>query len=377
MIRRHPANPLVSPVDVRPSNPAFRVRGAFNPAATTFGDETLLLLRVAEDAPAEPGRIAVPMVRFENGRGVPDVLNVGLTDPGVIPRDTRGVAVDGVEYLSTLSHLRLARSTDGVNFTVEDEPFLFPANPAERFGVEDARITRIADTWWINYTAVSGDGWCTALASTRDFRTVTRHGVIFPPSNKDVSLFPARCGGLWRALHRPNNDGFGKASIWSASSPDLISWGDHRCILRPRADVPFEGAKIGGGPPCLLTEEGWVQIYHGKSAAGAYALFVALLDREDPSIVLARGAEPLLVPEEEYERSGFFPDVVFANGVTHEPPGPDGVLPFGANVRVYYGATDGVSCLAETTVADLLASAHSRTATFCAHSLEEMHLTVA
>ena len=58
----------------------------------------------------------------------------------------------------------------------------------------------------------------------------------------------------------------------------------HRCLLRPRDGVAFEGEKIGGGPPCVLTTAGWVQIYHGKSAAGAYALFAALLDREDPTI---------------------------------------------------------------------------------------------
>ena len=366
-MRRHPANPLIGPADVRPSNPAYRVRGAFNPAATTFGDETLLLLRVAEDVPAEPGRVAVPLVRFEDGRGVADVLDVWLGDPGVIPRDTRGVCVNGVEYLSTLSHLRLARSTDGVNFAVDDEPFLFPATPSERFGVEDARITRLPaegggpDVYWINFTVVSGDGWCTALASTTDFGAVTRHGVIFPPSNKDVSLFPARCGAgpdaRWWALHRPNNEGFGKASVWTASSPDLLSWGDHRCVLRPRAGVEYEGAKIGGGPPCLPTAAGWVQIYHGKSATGAYALFVALLDRDDPSIVLARGTEPIFVPEADYERDGFFPNVVFANGLTHDPPGEDGVLGDDAVVRVYYGACDGVSCLAETTVRELLAAA--------------------
>ena len=368
VLRRHPANPLITAADVRPSNPAYRVRGAFNPGACTFGGETLLLLRVAEDVPADPGRIAVPLVRFEasGGKtvGVADVLDVALDAPGVVPRDTRGVAVGGVEYLSTLSHLRLARSTDGVDFAVDDAPFLFPAVPGERFGVEDARITRLpdgpgGDRYWVNYTAVSGDGWCTALASTADFVTVERHGVIFHPSNKDASLFPAKCDGLWRALSRPNNDGFGKASVWAASSPDLLHWGDHRCVLRPREGVRYEGTKIGGGPPCVLTAAGWVQIYHGKGADGAYALFTALLDRDDPTRVLARGTTPVLEPEADYEREGFFPNVVFANGLTHEDPGPGGVLPDGAAVRVYYGACDGVTCLAEATAGELVAAAGS------------------
>ena len=372
-MRRHPSNPLLTAADVRPSNPAYRVRGAFNPAACEYRGETLLLLRVAEDVPADPGRVAVPLVRFEETPGgapvgVADVLEVGVDDPGVTLRDTRGVAVHGREYLSTLSHLRLARSRDGLNFTVDPEPFLFPATPAERFGVEDARITPIPDdggsgddgggvTYWINYTAVSGDGWCTALASTTDWKSVTRHGVIFPPSNKDVSLFPAPIRGEWWALHRPNNDGFGKASIWTARSPDRLAWGDHRCVLRPREGNDWEAGKVGGGPPCVLTSAGWLQIYHGKSSAGAYALFAALLDAEDPSHVLARGSEPILTPREEYETTGFFPNVVFANGLTHDPPGADGVLPDAAAVHVYYGACDGVTCLAETNAGDLIAAA--------------------
>ena len=122
-------------------------------------------------------------------------------------------------------------------------------------------------------------------------------------------------------MHRPNNDGFGKASIWTARSPDLRHWGGLRCILRPREGVPFEGTKIGGGGPSVLTRRGWLQIYHGKGSDGAYALFSAILDRDDPSVVLARGSEPVLKPEAEYETSGFFPNVVFTNGLTHPEAG--------------------------------------------------------
>ena len=360
-MRRHPANPLITAADVPPSGPGYRVRGAFNPGACEYGGQTLLLLRVAEDVPADDGRMAVPLVRFEerDGRsvGVPDVLEVGLGDPGVTPRDTRGVNVDGTEYLSTLSHVRLARSDDGMNFTVDATPFLFPSTPAERFGIEDARVTKFGDTYWINYTAVSGDGWCTALASTTDFETVTRHGLIFAPSNKDVSLFPAKCGGRYWALHRPNNDGFGKASIWTASSPDLRHWGDLRCVMRPRDGVGYEGTKVGGGGPCVLTSRGWLQVYHGKGSDGAYALFAAVLDRDDPSVVLARGTTPVLEPTAEYERGGFFPNVVFTNGLTHPGHESGGELPDDATLRIYYGACDGVTALAAATAGELLAAA--------------------
>jgi predicted GH43/DUF377 family glycosyl hydrolase len=345
-MRRHPENPVIRPAMVKPSNPGFRVRGAFNPGATAFGDEILLLLRVAEDAPAAPGRVRVPIVDFSTGRGESQLLDVSIDDSDVELKDTRGVVYRGRDYLSTLSHLRLARSRDGVHFTVDPEPFLFPADESERFGVEDARITRLNDTYWINFTVVSNDGWSTALASTTDFRTVTRHGIIFPPQNKDVSIFPGLVRDRFGALHRPNNVGFGKPSIWYAESPDLFHWGAHRCVLRPR-DTAWEEQKIGGGAPCLETPDGWLQIYHGKGREQRYSLFTALLDRSEPWRVLKQSNTPFLVPEAPYETTGFFPGVVFTNGLVARDDG---------SVLLYYGACDELTCVVETSVDELLAT---------------------
>jgi len=345
-MKRHPKNPLITPGMVEPSNPRYRVRGAFNPGAIVFGDEILLLLRVAEDCPAEDGRVAVPTVRFENGVGRPEILDVAAADPEVRLKDTRGVVYRGVDYLSTVSHLRLARSRDGVHFTVEEEPFLFPSAPMEIFGVEDARITRFGDTFYISYTCVSPDGWATALAVTRDFRSVDRKGIIFPPQNKDVSLFPQKIGGFYHALHRPNNEGFGKPSIWHAVSRDLVHWGNHQCILRPRVTT-WEEQKIGGGAPSIRIPEGWLQLYHGKGTGQVYSLFAMLLDSDDPSKVLQQAENPFLQPEQPYETEGFFPMVVFSNGLVQQEDG---------RVFVYYGACDAYTCLVETTVEELMST---------------------
>lgn len=350
-MRRESANPLITPDKVSASNPAYRVRGVFNPGATLVhgdsGDEVVLILRVAEDVPADDGRVAVPVMRLDpsrDGVGVPDVIEVGVDDAGVELRDTRGVVIDGREYLSTMSHLRLARSADGVRFTVDDEPFIFPSTEAERFGVEDARVVRLDDRFLVNYTAVSGDGWATALASTSDFTTVERRGLIFHPQNKDVAIFPEKIDGRYVALHRPNN-AMGRASIWYAESPDLVHWGNHRCLLRPR-DSQWEEQKIGGGAPPIRTDDGWLTIYHGKGRDQVYSLWALLLDADDPAVILAQGSTPLLTPEAPYEREGFFGGVVFTNGMVER----DGEL------LVYYGAADECVALARTTVAELLAS---------------------
>ncbi|MEM7095766.1 MAG: glycoside hydrolase family 130 protein [Actinomycetota bacterium] len=342
VIERCGANPIITPDQVAPSHSAYRVRGAFNPGAAVVGDEVVLLLRVAEDVPTREGRVAVPIIRGDAHNSFADVLEVDIDDPAVELRDTRGVCIDGIEYLSTMSHLRLARSTDGVHFTIDEQPFLLPELESERYGVEDARITRLGDRYLVNYTAVSGDGWATGLLETFDFRHFDRLGLIFHPNNKDVSIFPERSGGLYRALHRPNN-AMGKASIWYAESPDLMHWGNHHCVLRPR-DTQWEEVKIGGGGPSILTDEGWLQIYHGKGRDQLYSLWAVLLDRHDPTRVLARGVEPLMVPEAPYETEGFFGNVVFTNGVVER----DGEL------LIYYGAADEVTCLAATTTEAVL-----------------------
>ena len=345
MITKYHDNPVVRPGDVKPSLEGYKVRGAFNPGAAVFGDEIVLLLRVAETCEQIEGRVRVPTYRFDADGSRPDVLEFRRDDPGVVLKDTRGVAYRGQDYLSTISHIRVARSRDGLHFQVDEKPFVYPLDERERYGCEDARAVRIDGRYYINFTVVSQDSWSTMLAVTDDFRTAERLGIIFHPEDKDVAIFPEKVNGMYHALHRPNNSGFGKASIWYAQSPDLLHWGRHRCIVRP-LDTPWEAAKIGGGAPPIKTTEGWLAIAHGKGANSAYSLFCVLLDLEEPWKVIRRATEPILTPTEPYETEGFFPNVVFSNGVVAK----DGKL------FIYYGAADESSCVATTTVTELLAS---------------------
>jgi predicted GH43/DUF377 family glycosyl hydrolase len=342
-MNRYDHNPVIKPSMVEPSNPGYRVRGAFNPGATLYKDEIILLLRVAEDCKAKDGHAAVPIVTIKNGKGIPDILEVQKNDPDVVLKDTRGIVYKGKDYLSTMSHIRVARSKDGKNFTIDKKPFIFPDNNSEIFGVEDARITKMKNEYFINYTCVSNDGWATCLAKTTDFKKIKKLGIIFPPQNKDVSIFPEKIGNKFYALHRPNNSGFGKPSIWISESPDLLHWGNHKCIARPRNTL-WEEQKIGGGAPCIKTSKGWMQIYHGKGRNQIYSLFLLLLDLNNPCKVIARSEIPLLKPEESYETNGFFPNVVFTNGLVEKDD----------QVFVYYGACDETTCLAETSIKELL-----------------------
>ncbi len=238
----------------------------------------------------------------------------------------------------------MARSQDGLHFTPDPEPAMVGATEGhyatyEEYGIEDPRITRIADTYYVTYTCYSRYAPCVGLARTRDFRTFERMGVISLPPNKDVVLFPEKVGGRYARLDRPTTLA-GKCDVggnmWISYSPDLLHWGDPRPVMQPRKGGRWEAKKIGAGPPPIKTDAGWLLIYHGVDLDRVYRAGAALLDLEQPWKVIARTPEPILEPEEEYERGGDVPNVVF----------PEGAVVIGENLFVFYGGADGVCCAA-------------------------------
>jgi predicted GH43/DUF377 family glycosyl hydrolase len=330
------------------SRPDLQVVGVFNAGVIRHDGDVLLLLRVAEGPKGIPSNevaaaVYNPVSRdIEIKRWSRDARDLDLNDP-------RAIDTEGMTWLTSISHLRIARSTDGVHFAVEPAPAMTAANAYESFGIEDPRITLLGDTYWINYTAVSPYGITTGLASTKDFKTFARHGLIFSPPNRDVTIFPEKIGGQYVALHRPMPEGLGKPAIWIATSPDMLSWGGHRYVAGAR-DGSWDDSKIGGGAvPFRVKSEktdGWLAVYHGVTGATTtYSLGALLLDPDDPGKVLARSREPILTPETRYEREGFFGGVVFTCGLLAE----------GDVVRIYYGAADGVTAVADLSLDEILA----------------------
>jgi predicted GH43/DUF377 family glycosyl hydrolase len=219
------------------------------------------------------------------------------------------------------------------------------------WGIEDPRITYVPEQqrWLITYTAYSSAGPLVALAATTDFRTFERLGPVTTPEDKDAALFPVQFEGRWALIHRPViAHPTIVANIWLSFSPDLKHWGDHQVLLPARQGGWWDANKIGLSPPPLLCDRGWLLLYHGVKmtvAGGIYRLGLALLDRDDPRIVLQRADEWLFTPSEEYERQGDVDEVVF----------PCGWLLDGDTVRLYYGAADTCLAIATAPLADLLA----------------------
>jgi beta-1,2-mannobiose phosphorylase / 1,2-beta-oligomannan phosphorylase len=336
-------NPLIRPQDVPPTRDDLEVVCVFNPAVTTYQDEVLLLLRVAERPVQEPGYISFPLMDLATNQVT--IKRFSRTDPRLDARDPRVITYDGVSYVTIMSHLRLARSRDGVHFTVDKRPFIVAQGPDEEYSVEDARITAIDGWYYINYVSACHYGISTMLARTRDWKTCERLGIIFPALNKDVAIFPEKIDGQYMALTRPDTGGWSPPSMWLASSPDLIHWGQHRFLMSTSPHT-WGHSRIGAGTVPLKTPLGWLEIYHGADRMQAYHLGLLLLDADDPGKILHRSQQALLGPEAEYEKSGFFPNVIFTNGMAYWPETDQIIL--------YYGGADMVVCGARFTLTELL-----------------------
>jgi predicted GH43/DUF377 family glycosyl hydrolase len=249
------------------------------------------------------------------------------------------------------SHFCAARSRNGVDgWQIDRQPTLIPdpeTHPEEIWGIEDPRITYVPELgkYVIAYTSYSRGGPGVSLATTEDFRTFERIGVVMPPEDKDAALLPRRFGGHWALIHRPVT-ALG-AHIWISFSPDLRHWGSHKLILEARRGSWWDANKIGLSPPPIETEKGWLILYHGvrQTAAGClYRLGLALFALDSPERCLLRGDSWIFGPQAPYERIGDVNDVIFPCGYTLD----------GDTIHLYYGGADSCIALADGSVRQLL-----------------------
>ncbi|HEY8840130.1 MAG TPA: glycoside hydrolase family 130 protein [Candidatus Dormibacteraeota bacterium] len=382
-------NPILTSADVAPSQAALEVVSVFNAAAAQVGRETILLLRVGEcprsmtgllpptartldlSAPQEkleplpPGTLGEDVIgiAYLDSAAIPprvvvayvrrDLPGLDLSDPRAIrvtkPAANPGGRPEVRDYLTQISHLRVARSTDGAHFVVDQIPALVPADSFEEYGCEDPRATLIDGVWHITYVSVASVGITTSRLTTTDFKTFERRGLMFLPDQKDVVIFPGRVRGRYVALTRPMPASFNRVlGIWIAFSDDLVSWGGHRPLALPRQGM-WDGVRTGAGAVPFRVPEGWLELYHGVDPDGRYAMGGLLLDADDPARVIARSPEPILVPTADYERMGFYSNTVFSCGHVS-------LDDWGERIRMYYGAADCRMAAADFDVKEIVAS---------------------
>jgi len=343
LAQRFRENPILKPADIRPSVEGMEITCLLNPGVFRYQGKIWLLVRVAERPVQSSGKTSFPILSAE---GKLEVLEFDSSDPRLDLSDPRVISFDGQDYLTTMSHLRLLSSEDGIHFA---EPRngrpLMGSGELETYGIEDCRVAQIGDTYYLTYTQVSSNGVGVGLRTTRNWLDFDHVGMIFAPHNKDCAIFDEQIGGKYYALHRPSSPDLGGNYIWLAESPDLVHWGRHRCLAHSREGY-WDGARVGAGAAPIRTAEGWLEIYHGATKQNRYCLGALLLDLNEPWRVLARSETPIMEPTSPYELEGFFGQVIFTNGHVID----------GDRVTMYYGAADSVICAAHLSVSSILES---------------------
>jgi predicted GH43/DUF377 family glycosyl hydrolase len=271
-----------------------------------------------------------------------------------------------------------------------DKPFMEPEFEYESHGIEDARIVKIDDLYYLTYTGYDGTNARGAVATSKDLLHFKKHGIIVPPItysqfvylaesagkvnenyyrnhkfyyqeadpekkimlwDKNVIFFPRRINGNLVFLHRIR-PGIQIVAVNSLKDVTKEFWENY--FLNMHEDIvmdpvyPHESSYIGGGCPPIETKEGWLLIYHGVQETDrgrVYSACAALLDLKDPSIEIARLPYALFSPEYEWELIGEVNNVCF----------PTGTALFGNTLFIYYGAADSLIACASVNLPDLIA----------------------
>lgn len=192
------------------------------------------------------------------------------------------------------------------------ERVIFPITASQSNGIEDARFVQFSDgerqVYYATYTAYSGRAIRSELIETSDFvsfRLSTLKGSA--ARNKGMALFPKRIGGRYAMIARQDNE-----NLYLIYSDDLYTWDDGgHALLKP--EFPWEFVQIGNCGSPIELDAGWLLLTHGVGPVRKYSIGAALLDKNDPSKVLARLPEPLLRPDPS-EREGYVPNVVYTCG---------------------------------------------------------------
>jgi predicted GH43/DUF377 family glycosyl hydrolase len=191
------------------------------------------------------------------------------------------------------------------------ERVIFPVLASQSNGIEDARFLHFADgdgeRYYATYTAYTGRAIRSELIETRDFETFRMTALRGTAAcNKGMGLFPRRINGQYAMIARQDNE-----NLYLIYSDDLLTWNGGRALLRPQ--FPWEFVQIGNCGAPIEIDEGWLLFTHGVGPVRRYSIGAVLLDKADPSKVLARSSEPLVRPEPS-DREGYVPNVVYTCG---------------------------------------------------------------
>jgi predicted GH43/DUF377 family glycosyl hydrolase len=313
------------------------VLGAFNPGFTRLPNSNLLMMvRVAEalNDPEFDGKIHT--IRWSkqgyklDGYPLDEVVT---DDPRKFNiKSDLPAPVLALTSISWLLPVELAK--DGLSvIKIHYDKIIAPHRNSEEYGIEDARISLIDGKYYMTTCTVSAERHATSLYSSQDGLSYQFEGIILDHQNKDMLLFEGKVGNKYFALTRPlgslyfqtakNSEFLPGPTINLASSPDLLHWkpADDPLIRPKKGKLNIN--RIGGGTPPILTEQGWLILFHAVEASGKvgiYRTYWAILEKDDPSkVVFIEEEFPLLESRprltENMTESIYLNDVVFSTGI--------------------------------------------------------------
>lgn len=328
-------------VDLRRSPLAGRlpaetyVLGAFNPGLTRLpGGNLVMLVRIAEALRTPIVDDKVHAIRWTEGGYVLDAWPLARCDTS----DPRSFVVLGepwrVTALTSLSWiLPVELSPDGLSVVaIHYDRAIAPQAGFQCYGIEDARVSRVGDRWLMTTCSVSPERHCTTLYISANGLDFTLADIVLDHQNKDMLIFEGMIGDRYWAQTRPlgelyfayppDSEWRAGPSISLATSPDALHWKPHREPgLRPHA-ATAANARMGGGAPPVLTDRGWLTLWHGVEpggTAGIYRTYWSMLDRDHPAHVVSAGRAPLLEAAPDLTRpledKMYMRDVVFTTGI--------------------------------------------------------------
>jgi beta-1,2-mannobiose phosphorylase / 1,2-beta-oligomannan phosphorylase len=315
------------------------VLGAFNPGLTRLPNGNLLMMvRVAEALRKPIFDRHVHSIRWEGeDQGERYVLDAwplehaDTADPRKFLLRGGGWRIMALTSLSWLLPVELR--PDGLEIVaIHYKSVVAPMGSWQCYGVEDPRITRIGERYLMTTCSVSPERHSTTLYVSDDGLKWRFEDIVLDHQNKDMAIFEGRVGDRYWAQTRPLGDHYftyppgsewrAGPSIKFATSPDLLHWKPHLGAgIRPHG-ATVATARIGGGIPPILTDRGWLTLWHGvepKEVVGVYRTYWSILDRDDPSRIIATDHTPVLEANGDLtkplEHQMYVRDVVFTTGI--------------------------------------------------------------
>ena len=324
---------LLRPEDFKPSSDKFEILGVLNPGAARLKNGNIVLyVRVIEQLIKSRDREYFYSPRFAGNEKF--VIKIDKFKKELVKKftDIEFSFEDGTKRLTYISYLkRVILDKDGSKILkIEKNPGFYGLSWDAELGVEDPRITKIGDVYYMTYVGLSRkENISTSLALSNDGIRWYRRGIIFGEQDKDVVLFPNKVNGRFAAFDRPEgNFVFTTPHIWVAYSKDLEYWGGLKAVSFLGKEAAF--ARSGAGPPPIKTKEGWLLIFHAVTETRrksifsiikkekidcSYNVYAALFDLKNPEKLIALSSGPIISPKGESAKSFEDKAVIFPTGL--------------------------------------------------------------